>query len=83
MLLLYDIHMWPQMINEMRWLFVIKAVVERLTSFQVELKGRILESILHGVEVDNILVKSSHTLYCPTYVIDDGLQNDGGTAPLK
>ena len=60
--------MWPNMIDEMFWPFAIKAVAERLNSLQIELTGRTPEFILHGIEVEDIQVKSYHTLFCPTYI---------------
>ena len=59
---------WPNMIDEMFWPSAIKAVAERLNSLQVDLTGRMPESILHGIEVEDKPVKSYHTLFCPTYL---------------
>ena len=50
---------------------------------QVDLTGQTPESILHGVEIEDVPVKSYHTLFCPTYVIDARLQNYGGSGPPK
>ena len=52
MLLLHGIRMWPQMIDEMFWPFTMKAVAERLNSFQVDTQGRTPESILHDIKVE-------------------------------
>ena len=76
-------HMWPNMIDEMFWLFAIKAVSERLNSLQVDITGQTPESILNGVEIEDIPVKSYHTLFCPTYVLDARLQSSGGADPPK
>ena len=38
---------------------------------------------MHGVEVQYIPMKSYHTLFCPTYVLDASLQSDGGAGPPK
>ena len=62
--------MWPNMIDQMFWPFEIKDVAERLNSLQVDLTGQTPESILHGVKIEDIRVKSYHTLFCPTYVLD-------------
>ena len=75
--------MWPNMLDEMFWKFAIKAVAERLNSLQVDLTGKTSESIMHGVEIEDILVKSYHTLFCPTYFLDARLQSSGGTGPPK
>ena len=69
--------MWPQMIYEMFWPFAIKSVAERLNSFQVDILGWTPESILHGFEVQHIPVKSYHTLFCPTYMLDAHLHGAG------
>ena len=75
--------MWPNMIDEMFWPFAIKAVAKRLNSLQVDLTGQTPESILHGVEIEDIPVKSYHTLFFLTYVLDARLQNSGGAGPPK
>ena len=56
----------------------MKAVAERLNSLQVDILGRTLESIFHGVEVQDIPVNYYNTLLCPTYVLDMCLQSAGG-----
>ena len=82
-LLLHGIRMWPQMIDDMFWPFAMKAVAERLNSLQVDTQGRTPESILHDIKVEEIPVKSFHTLFCPTYVLDARLQSAGGAGPPK
>ena len=62
-LLLHGIRMWPQMIDGMFWLFFIKAVAERHNILHVDHKGRTPYSILHGVDVEYIPVKSFHALF--------------------
>ena len=62
-LLLHGRRMWPNMIDEMFWLFAIKAVAESLNSLQVDLTRKTPESILHGVEIEDIPVKSYYTLF--------------------
>ena len=75
--------MWPQMIDDIFWPFVIKYVAERNNSFQIYVLGKTTESILYGVKVKDIPVKSYHTLFCPIHVLDARLQNAGGSGPQK
>ena len=82
-LLLHGMRMWPQMVDEMFWPFAMKAVAERLNTLQIDTLGRTPESILHGIDVEDIPVKSFHTLFCPVYVLDARLQNAGGAGPPK
>ena len=78
-LLLHGIRMWIQIIDEIFSPLTIKAMAERMNIFQIDLKGRTLESILHGVEVRDIPMKYYHTLFCPIYDIDTHLQSAGGS----
>ena len=39
--------------------------------------------MLHGVAVEDLPVKSYHTLFCPVYVLDARLQTAGGPGPPK
>ena len=55
--------MWPNMIDEILCSFAIKAVAERLNSLQLDLTRETPESILHGIEIEDIPVKSYHTLF--------------------
>ena len=75
--------MWLQMIDDMFWPFAMKAVAERLNSLQVDTQGRTPGSIFHDIKVEEIPVKSFHTLFCTTYVIDARLQSAGGAGPPK
>ena len=61
----------------------MKDVAKRINSLQVDVLGRTPESILHSVEVKDIPVKSYHTLFCPTYVLDARFQSAGCTGPPK
>ena len=61
----------------------MKSVAEQLNSLQVYILGRTLESILHGVEVQDTPVKSYHTLLCPIYMLDARLQSARGSGPPK
>ena len=82
-LLLHRRRMWPNMIDEIFWPFAIKAVAERLNSLQVDLAGQTPDSILHGIKIEDISVKSYHNLFCPTYVLDARLQSSGGSGAPK
>ena len=62
-LLLHGRRMWPNMIDEMFWPFAIKAIAERLNRLQVYHTGQTPESIVHGVYIEDILLKSYHTLF--------------------
>ena len=53
-LLLHGMRMWPQMIDEMFWPFSMKAIAERLNILKIYHKGRTPESILHGVNLEDI-----------------------------
>ena len=48
----------------------MKVIDEGLNSLHMYHKGRMPEYILHGVNVEDILVKSFHTLFSPIYVLD-------------
>ena len=75
--------MWHQMIDDMFWPFAMKSVAERLNTLQIDTLGRTPEYIWHGIEVQDIPVKSYHTLFCPTYVLYARLQSAGGAGPPK
>ena len=45
--------------------------------------GQTPESILHNAQMEDIPVKSYHTLFYPTYVLDARLHNYGGAGPPK
>ena len=82
-LLFHGIKMWPQMIDDMSWPFAIKYVAKRLNSLKLDILGRTPESILHGVEVQEIPVNYYHILFFSTYVLYVRLQSDGGAGPPK
>ena len=46
----------------MFWPFAMKAVAKKHNKMQIDVKGRTPESILHNVKIEDILVKSYHTL---------------------
>ena len=80
-LLLHGIRMWPQMIDSMFWPFAFKAMAERMNTLHINLDGSTPESLLYDVKVEDIPVKTYHTLFCPVYVLDSRLQSAGGMAP--
>ena len=82
-LLLHGIRMWPQIIDYMFWSFAIKDVAKWINSLKVDILGRMPESSLHGVEVQDIPMKSYHKIFCPTYVIEARLQSTGGAGLPK
>ena len=61
----------------------MKAISERSNSLQIYHKGRTHESILRGFNVEDVPVKSFHTLFSQIYVLDARLQNSGGAGPPK
>ena len=61
----------------------MKAVAERHNKMQIDMMGRTPESILYNVDIEDIPVKSYHTLFCPVYVLDARLQSAGGAGPPK
>ena len=82
-LLLHAMRMWPQMIDSMFWPFAFKAVAERLNNLQIGLDGSTPYSLMHGLDVSEVPVKTYHTLFCPVYVLDSRLQSAGGPGPPK
>ena len=75
--------MWPQMVDQMFWPFAIKAAAERINSLHIDTEGNTPESKFHGINIDNIPVKSYHTMFCPCYVLDSRLHNAGSIGPPK
>ena len=71
------------MIDEIFWPFSIKAAAERLNSMKIDLKVRTPESILQGVEVENIPVKYYYILFFPIYALDVCLHSAEGVGPPK
>ena len=67
------------MTDSMFWPFAMKAVAARHNKMQIDVLGRTPESILHGVEVEDIPVKSYHTLFFPVDLLGTRLQSSGGT----
>ena len=75
--------MCPTMIDSMFWTFAMKTVAERHKKMQIDVMGQTPESILHNIQIEDIPVKSYHTLFYPTYVLDARLHNSGGAGPQK
>jgi hypothetical protein len=82
-LLLHCIRMGPQMVDQMFWPFAIKAAAERINSLHIDTDGHTPESKLYGVNIENIPVKTLHTIFCPCYVLDSRLHNVGSIGPPK
>jgi hypothetical protein len=82
-LLLHGMRMWPQMIDSMFWPFAMKAMAERMNTLQININGTTPESILYGINNDDIPVKTFHTLFCPEYVLDSRLHTAGAPGPPK
>ena len=71
------------MIDQMFWPFAIQVMAERLNSLHQNINGQTPESILYGIPVEEIPVKSFHTLFCPVYILDSRSQQAGGPGPPK
>ena len=71
------------MIDKIFWPFSMKAIAERLNSLQKYHKGKTPEPIMHVVNVEEIPVKSFHTIFIPIGVLDARPQNSGGSGPPK
>ncbi len=76
-LLLHGMRMRPQMVDQMFWPFAIKAAAERMNSLHIDTEGHTSESKFCGVNIENIPVKTFHTMICPCYVLDSRLHNVG------
>jgi hypothetical protein len=50
-LLLHGMRMWPQMVDQMFWLFAIIAAVERMNSLRIDIDGHTPESKFYGVNI--------------------------------
>jgi hypothetical protein len=76
-LLLHSMRMWPQMVDQMFWPFAIKTAAERMNSLHIGTEGLTPESKFYGVNIENIPVKTSQTMFCPCYILDSRLHNAG------
>jgi hypothetical protein len=75
--------MWPQMVDQMFWPFAIKTAAERMKSLHIDTDVHTPESKVHGVNIENIPIKTFHTMFCPCYVLDSRLHNAGSIGPPK
>jgi hypothetical protein len=75
--LLHGIRIWPQMVDQMFWPFAIKAAAERMNSLHIDTEGQTPKSKFYSVNIENIPVKTFHTMFCPCYVLDSRLHNVG------
>ncbi len=82
-LLLHGMRKCPQMVDQMFWPFAIKAAAERMNSLHIDTDGHTPESKFYGVNIENIPVKTFHTMFCPCYILDSRLHNAGSTGLLK
>jgi hypothetical protein len=57
--------MWPQMVDQMFWPYAIKAAAERMNSLHNDTDGHAPEFIFYGVNIENIPVKTIHTIFYP------------------
>lgn len=80
-LLLHGMHHWPQMVDVMFLPFAMKAMAERMNSLHDDLNKNTPEPLMYSVNLDMILIKNYHTLFCPVYVLDHRLQSAGGPGP--
>ncbi len=71
------------MIDTMFWPFAFKAAAERHNQLSLTASGQMPLSILHNVPIENIPVKTFHTLFCPVYMLDSQAQSAGGPGPPK
>ena len=61
----------------------MKASVERHNTLSVNARNQTPSSILHAVEIEDIPVKTFHTIFCPVYVLDRKAQGIVGPGPPK
>ena len=71
------------MIDTMFWPFAMKAAAERHNNLNLDKSGKTPTSKLYDVPVENVPVKTYHTLFCPVYVLDARAQSAGGPGPPK
>jgi hypothetical protein len=70
-------------VDEMLWPFAIKAAAERMYSLHIDTDGHTPESKFYGVDIENIPVKTFHTMFCPCYILDSRLHNADLIGPPK
>jgi hypothetical protein len=82
-ILLHGMRMWPQMVDQMFWPFAINAAAERMNSLHIDTDSHTPESKFYSVNIENILVKTFHTMFCPCYALDSRLHNAASIGPPK
>ncbi len=81
--MLHGMRMWPEMVDQMFSPFAIKAAAERMNSLHIDTDNHTPESKFYCVNIENILVKTLYTMFCPCYVLDSRLHNVGSIGPPK
>jgi hypothetical protein len=71
------------MVDQMFWPFAIKAAAERMNSLHIDTDGHTPVSKFYSVNIENISVKTFHTIFCPRYILDSRLHNAGSIGPPK
>ena len=71
------------MIDTMFWPFAFKAAAERHNQLSLTATGQTPFSILRDVLVENIPVRTFHSLFCLVYVLDSRSQSATGPGPPK
>ena len=79
-ILLHDQRRWPNVITTLLWPFSWKDDERRRNEIHTDLDNRSPLARFSGVDWLPEL-KNYHTWGCPTYVLDDGLQDDGSKIP--
>ena len=80
-LLLHGMRMWPEMISTYLWPFAMKAAADRHNTLHLDEDGLSPEAKLHGISMENVPVKTFHTLFCPVFVLDSRAHSAGGKVP--
>jgi hypothetical protein len=75
--------MWPQMVDQMFWPFAIKAAAKVMNSLHIDTDGHTPKSKVYSVNIENIPVKTIHTMFYPCYVLDSRLHNASSIGPQK
>ncbi len=71
------------MVDQMFWPFAIKAAAGRMNSLHIDTESHTPESKFYGVNIENIPVKTIHTMFCLCYILDSRLHNAGSIGPPK
>jgi hypothetical protein len=57
--------------------FCNKSSSQKIHSLHIDTEGNTPESKFYGIHIENLPVKSFHTMFCPCYVLDSRLHNAG------